>query len=504
VTQRRRPKQSNKTIGPGPSQSAELAPVAAGGDVYQWVLQFVGARQTFAVSLLADPEPVPADAGPSALLVARREVVPFTGRAVERDDLAAWLDGAAPSAARLVTGLGGAGKTRLALQVARDAQDRGWFALTARHRLDGGTLIQAARGGCSGAESVTLDRCAGVLLLVDYADRWPLSDLLELLEDPRLHSLRGRVRVLLLARSGRFWTSMVADLLRQVGTQISQASLKPLTPGVSERETVFDAAVAAFTAKGLIAADGVDARAVRRPASLAGEAFGLMLSVQMAALVAVLTAADDLSGDRVRRLVDDPAAASRHLIRREVRHWARMRSPDVPDPVTCSTAVLARAVFVATLTRGMADQDAAALLDRLQDGRRGELGAATRTLLDDHRRCYPPADPARSLEPLLPDRLGEDFVAALLPGAPDDRQDPDSLAELADPVTTELLSRLLRDTTPGGASTSGDGGAASGAATAPTRHPLTRPVLTTWWRPGTGGTTSPPDTSSRLWRKTRI
>jgi tetratricopeptide (TPR) repeat protein len=476
VTPRRRRPGSSEGGGAGGSQWARVERVNAGRDVYQWVVQFIGARPSFAVPLLAAAEAVPAGAGPSGLLVARREVVPFIGREEDRARLEAWLEGDAVSAAHLVTGRGGQGKTRLALQVARDAQDRDWVVLSARHRFDGGTLVQAARGGAD-AESLHLDRCAGVLLLVDYADRWPRADLLQLLEDPRLHTASGQVRVLLLARSGQFWVS-VGDLLRTVGMETSQALLQPLPESLAEREAVFSAAVRAFAMPERVAAGGVEAGRVIRPASLAGEAFALMLSLQMAALVAVLAAADGLPTTRAQRLVDDPAQASRHLIRREVRHWVRMRDPDVLEPVSCSTAVMARAVFVATLTRGLVDRDAADLLDRLQGGDRAGMGATTRTILDDHRRCYPPADPAHSLEPLLPDRLGEDFLAAMLPGAPDDRQDADSLAELADPVAADLLVRLLR--LPASEPDPGSGaGSEKGEDTAPVRHLLTRPVLTT-------------------------
>jgi hypothetical protein len=42
--------------------------------------------------------------------------------------------------------------------------------------------------------------------------------------------------------------------------------------------------------------------------------------------------------------------------------------------------------------------------------------AAAGHVLSDHAYCYPPEDPARVLEPLTPDRLGEDFLALTLPG----------------------------------------------------------------------------------------
>jgi hypothetical protein len=169
---------------------------------------------------------------------------------------------------------------------------------------------------------------------------------------------------------------------------------------------------------------------------LAAASFTLMLAVQMAALVAVLAVRDGLRDAHRDRLMADPAAASRHLILREVRHWERMMQRQ-PNPVQVPTDVMARAVFVATLAQGLAYDEAVALLEILGIG-----GAAT-TIVTDHRRCYPPLDAARTLEPLYPDRLGEDFLAALLPGAPPLPADIDSLDDLADPAVPAILRRIL-------------------------------------------------------------
>ena len=65
-------------------------------------------------------------------------------------------------------------------------------------------------------------------------------------------------------------------------------------------------------------------------------------------------------------------------------------------------------------------------------------------ILDDHRLCYPPLDAGHVLEPLYPDRLGEDFIAAMLPGASFDSDGDDDLADLADDGAPDILRRLLR------------------------------------------------------------
>lgn len=71
--------------------------------------------------------------------------------------------------------------------------------------------------------------------------------------------------------------------------------------------------------------------------------------------------------------------------------------------------VMARAVFTATLTRPLPYLVGVAALARVGI-------PAAEQVLDDHRCCYPPGDPARVCEPLYPDRLGEDVVALCIPG----------------------------------------------------------------------------------------
>jgi hypothetical protein len=65
---------------------------------------------------------------PSMLLPAEYGVVPFVGRQNELADLDTWLTSAEASGARLVTGPGGQGKTRLAAEVVDRARTTGWAA----------------------------------------------------------------------------------------------------------------------------------------------------------------------------------------------------------------------------------------------------------------------------------------------------------------------------------------------------------------------------------------
>ena len=92
-----------------------------------------------------------------------------------------------------------------------------------------------------------------------------------------------RLRVLMLARSGQFWSTL-EDTLRDSGWFASRRSLKDLDDREEDREKAFTAAVHAFSTRSQF---GVDLALVQRPQSFAGEDFGLMLALQMSALVAV-------------------------------------------------------------------------------------------------------------------------------------------------------------------------------------------------------------------------
>ncbi|MBO4161429.1 ATP-binding protein [Micromonospora sp. MMS20-R2-23] len=137
----------------------------------------------------ADDAPVPlsaarARAQPSRLLLARHQIVPFTGRERTLDRLAEWVGGDEPVAVLLVHGAGGQGKTRLAAHVSTSCAAAGWAVWQVTH-----TPTPVA--GSTPVSRVALPGGA-VLAVVDYADRWPASALLALLTQLRdLHVRAG-------------------------------------------------------------------------------------------------------------------------------------------------------------------------------------------------------------------------------------------------------------------------------------------------------------------------
>ncbi|MFI2364847.1 tetratricopeptide repeat protein [Promicromonospora sp. NPDC019610] len=134
--------------------------------------------------------PVARETSPAALLAPEREVVPFTGRGRELADLRAWVRSREPVALRLMCGLGGVGKTRLALELGRRLRRTGW------------TVVHVPPGE-EVAAVVAVAAARRVLLVVDDAGhRLELPAMLDAVAETRT---RGRLRILCTARTGGQW-----------------------------------------------------------------------------------------------------------------------------------------------------------------------------------------------------------------------------------------------------------------------------------------------------------
>ena len=115
----------------------------------------------------------------------------FTGRERELAELIAWSENGEAVRVRLLTGTGGVGKTRLALELAGRLREVGWAGHFIGDQQEAGAL-EAIRVATSGR----------LLLVVDYAEtRIGLPALLRAAVDDSGLALR----VLLLARSGGQW-----------------------------------------------------------------------------------------------------------------------------------------------------------------------------------------------------------------------------------------------------------------------------------------------------------
>ena len=349
--------------------------------------------------------PAQARRQPSRLLAAESQVVKFAGREQELADLVSWRDDLAPGVSvMLMHGPGGQGKTRLAARFAANSADAGWTAWAAHHVSDPTAQHVVAPG----------DPGRDLVLIVDYADRWPVDDLQLLLDNPLLRRPQ-RARVLLIARQAGPWWPSLRHRLGKANLKVGPTmQLTPLAGTVSARDRVFADASDAFAN-----VFGLHATSVSAP-EMNSDAFHLVLTVHMAALVAV--------DARLRGTTppSDPVGLSAYLLDREHDFWHALHDH---EQIAITPTVMGRTVYIATLTHQLHRSQAVAVLERV-----GVADAsAAASALDDHAGCYPPSGPGTDmrLEPLYPDRLGEDFLALATPGHSNPDYPADQWAENA-------------------------------------------------------------------------
>ena len=92
---------------------------------------------------------------------------------------------------------------------------------------------------------------AGVLLIVDYADRWPLTHLTWLFSNALLHQTGVPTRVLLIARSADAWPAVRAawPTSRPGQQRTSSKRLLPARKRAGERAAMFTAARDSFAVR---------------------------------------------------------------------------------------------------------------------------------------------------------------------------------------------------------------------------------------------------------------
>jgi hypothetical protein len=146
------------------------------------------------------------------MLNARFGVVDFTGRTDELAQLHQWCQNGPRLAVRWLYSPGGQGKTRLAAQFGQELITARWKVITATHGP--GAVLPPP-----GIQDMRPSGAAGLLAIVDYADRWPLTHLTWLFSNAVLHQSGVRTRVLMLARSADAWPPLGATLANhQAGT----------------------------------------------------------------------------------------------------------------------------------------------------------------------------------------------------------------------------------------------------------------------------------------------
>ncbi|MFM9492114.1 tetratricopeptide repeat protein [Streptomyces galilaeus] len=383
-----------------------------------WIGDFPVAQATISVKR--------ARSQPARLLQARYAVVDFTGRHAELADLKAWRDSDDPVSVLLMHGAGGQGKTRLANEFARISRDDDWKVLLARHASD--PSIAADHSHNQSSEGVQ-HKNAGILTIVDYAERWPTVDLLKLLVDATRQ--RIKTRVLLVARPSGVWWQTLSDDLERRDIETCELTLGALADDVDVRpETLYTVAVDRF-------AQALDVPGVSnleiQPAVLTDSAFRQALTVHMAALVAVDAFRRGQHGDHDgSEAPRNPAEISAYLLARERAYWEKLHAH---QRIRITADALGQTAYTAALTGPLSYADGLEALARVRVAT-NEPGDRS---LKDHAIAYPPpidTGGVTYLDPLYPDQLAEDFLALSVPGH-------GVLTYPPDPWSTDAPRRLL-------------------------------------------------------------
>ncbi|MEV5560382.1 tetratricopeptide repeat protein, partial [Nonomuraea wenchangensis] len=362
-------------------------------------------------ALIAAAELLPDGSGPAMLLHASRGVVPFEGRERELEDLLAWCRGPRAGRLRLLTGPGGVGKSRLAVELAHRLGPE-WGHVEVR---DDGEADALARWRAVEQRQV--------LVVVDYAEtRTGLSGL--------LHEVAGdegrRVRVLLLARSaGEWWQQLggesarVRQMVAAAGSGIELA--ERVTAGKSDRDLVAEA-VPCFAA-----ALGVDPP----PAFTVelGDGPHRILDLHAAALVVVLRSRWQATG--AVSVSVEPVLEE--LLGHERRYWLQSAKARgfMQGAFGLSARVVEQTVAAGTLLGARDRAQAVEVVGQVPDG------TASSVVADWLRELYPPEegeDGREWLGRLRPDRLAELHITRQLSGS----------AELLEACLADLDERQAR------------------------------------------------------------
>ncbi len=322
---------------------------------------------------------------PGALLRADFAIVPFHGREKEIQQLRQWCLEGEDQGIRLITGRGGVGKSRLAIELCKEMQVQGWRA---GFLEKGDDYLPELR-----VESLLQDD-GNVLVVVDYAEtrRALLSSLLR-----RLLESGIRWRALLLARRREDWWRHLQTEGHGVGALITSAAttiegLEGLAMSEDDRRSSYDRAAEAFARR--------LGKAPERssPPDLKAEHFKAVLLLHMVALAGVEGV--ELRGQR---------GILEWFVNRERRFWeSQAKTRGLPAVLAPG---IAQAMAVITLGGGTTSRertlDVLAGIDLFEGQPRAHLEVVADVLHD----CYPNG---RWITPLYPDLMGEHLVKDVL------------------------------------------------------------------------------------------
>ncbi|WP_284197641.1 glycosyltransferase, partial [Chitinimonas prasina] len=365
-------------------------PIAQSAPKHQQVQAESAPMATTSKPMLEMPRPVwRPDAGlsHSRLLQAEEAVLPFD--ADREPFLREQLDWAKsieyPISLRLLTGVGGTGKTRLALELCLRLNEEGWQS---------GFLPNKDAQIENTVRSLALTK-QPVCLVIDYAETRQ-QELLKLLKTLLKASLNHPFRIVLLARDGGEWWDLLAgkdaecEALLGGRATTGPYTLPKLHDSQASRLSAYRRAMAAF-------AERLATPELLAIPHLADDHFGHPLYVQMVALLA-------LHGEQP----GSAEAVARALIGHERRYWQKVLA-DIPASATPHEESASLFMALATLVNGLhTPREGEALwVDA------GEDKARFKSLFGKLAPLYPGR---QGVQALRPDLLGEALVAQVLLG----------------------------------------------------------------------------------------
>lgn len=287
---------------------------------------------------------------------------------------------------RLITGVGGAGKTRLSLEMCRRLAEQGWASGFLKSDIDKG----AYRKLLGDIESSRRPW----FIVVDYAEARQ-DCLIELTKTLANHRLKHKVCILLLARdAGEWWDQLPSlDAVSQAilnGRATSGPFAMPqMHDSQDKRVRAFEKAVAVFCELLGVEAPGV-------VPDLSPPHFIFPLYVQMAALAALL-------GESTNSAEGLP----RSLILHEERYWRLMAPAGKSE---ASFADIGRVVTLATIVGGLKDwKSAREIWERWV----GTAPTELRAVFGLAAALYPDVERGGVLG-IRPDLLGEALITKVL------------------------------------------------------------------------------------------
>jgi len=362
------------------------------------------------------PAPISADAArarPLELLLAKNEVVQFTGRESELAALSKWRDSADEASVVLIHGAGGEGKTRLALRHLQRSQSSRWDSWTAEIGPD-----RAQRDVPAINTEDANSPGPGTTILVDYADRWQVRDLLTLATDEKW-TRYSRLRLIFVARHAGTWWQDLSYKLSNFGFSHQRLPVNALG------ETTGSSQLFASACRGFAAAQGLlDEELDRCLSNPPRRHLPSIRDVQMAALAAV---------DSVSQHKNEPNESagqiSRYLLNRERDYWAHLFEN---HRTRLDADSMAQVVWVSALVGPLDYHDGTGAITCSAAG--APLPADS--VLKDHAVAFPAANNSTVLERIQPSALAEDFLALSIPGHDIDSWFPDLW-------TLEALRRMV-------------------------------------------------------------